>query len=177
MFYVVVQIRRGCVSDLNGDELKQCVLGNGRQCRLCEGTNCNQKIKPQQCIQCNSETSINCLNSPKMVPLLECQYYNDKCITIYNNQTVVRDCLHNLESNETFCEENPWHCHICETEGCNFATSTDKICYECDSKRDAGCVNGLDDSMKANCPYSTEYPGCFHYVNSTGMFLTLLSIV
>lgn len=142
----------------------------GKYCKLCEGTNCNKKIKPQQCVRCSSEDDENCIRNPSIAPTLECDHYDDKCITtIHKNESIVRDCQRNSAVEEKFCDENPWLCHICETDNCNTISTIDKYCYECDSKTNPDCATKIDESMLVNCPFSANNPGCYHFINESGI--------
>lgn len=166
--YLVKGVRRGCASDLSSDDFEKC-LSNGDYCKLCDGINCNKKIKPQLCIRCNSEVDLNCINTPTRAPSLECDHYDDKCITIiHSNETILRDCQRNAAIDETFCDKNPWLCNTCETDNCNKITVIDKHCHECDSKANPDCATKPDDSMLVNCPFSATNPGCYHFINETG---------
>lgn len=137
-------------------------------CKICEGLNCNKKIKPQQCKQCNSETDRRCINSPRKAPTIECPSYVDHCLTfVHTNGTIIRDCKQNLHSTDDYCTEFPWLCVACEHDDCNTKALSNDLCYECDSKLNPNCRNNLDHSMLVNCPFS-KHRGCYHFINSTG---------
>lgn len=157
------------MSDLKNDDLDICISKNHESCRICEGINCNKKNRPQQCIQCNSDDDEDCAKKPHIITTTECNQFQDKCVTvIHGNNTVVRDCYNNLNLDKNYCKENPWHCNICDGDGCNTVLSIDKFCQECNSKENPDCKHNLDNTMNVNCPISAKYPGCYHFVDKTG---------
>lgn len=121
------------------------------------------------CVRCNSETNPICAEKPISIKPLECDQYDDKCMTImHRNKTIVRDCLKNSAIDEEFCDENPWLCQTCESDNCNTMLTVDNTCYVCDSTKNSNCSIKVDDEMIQNCPFSAENPGCYHFINKTG---------
>lgn len=151
--------------------MQLCSSGDEKSCKLCEGANCNKRLKPLNCVVCSSEKNENCTKKPQSAPTMECDHYDDKCITImHNNETVVRGCQKHTAVEQSFCDENPWLCNTCESDNCNTIMTIDKYCYECESKTNPDCATKVDDTMLINCPLAKS-PGCYHLINTTGNIL------
>lgn len=72
---------RGCISQLLPGEAARCTIG--RDCKTCEGDNCNGKLEFQSCYTCNSASDPNCLEiqDPNKSVKTTCSSYLDACVT------------------------------------------------------------------------------------------------
>lgn len=159
------RVRRGCMSDLESDDLQKCILGVGRYCKMCNEVNCNKKAKPQECLQCDSRYDANCYNNTDSVHTTECENYHDKCATIFkDDKKTVRDCLKKLVHYDAECVDNRFDCYPCEAPNCNqILQNSGQLCYECDAEVDPNCMNRVNNSMLTICPeFEGKNLGCFH---------------
>lgn len=182
---LVLRVQRGCLSDLIDYDAVSCLKGSidEKQCRVCYEDTCNKKIKPAECVKCDSRTDENCLKNPESYKSLECGYYTDSCVALMRkDNTIIRDCVRAIEQADAtggedvreFCKKNPWSCSICDdVDGCNKQTKSG-YCYECNSIDDPNCWRTLTDDMLTQCPFSVTRSGCYHYTRESGEYQLLI---
>lgn len=166
-------IRRGCASELNASDVVTCHIQDQRYCKLCSGNDCNRKAESQTCYVCSSIDDTKCAANVTALMQTECPNYVDQCITLIdslNNDAIVRNCLRNVFTDDTFCRNNPSLCEACENDNCNSQLLvTNQTCYKCDSITDSNCWKGnLNDTMIAKCTLSVNNLGCYHSINESG---------
>ncbi len=133
--------KKGCLSDLNAVEQKEC-KDNTTLCNLCKDVkNCNEfnTRSDEKCIRCNSKqaTDTKCATHPGELLAVQCLKKSEgKCITNLNELFIFRGCYSELDSamNKSATAE-------CEGQGCNNKIYPEKRlqCYHCDSTKDKSC--------------------------------------
>ncbi|XP_055387309.1 uncharacterized protein LOC129615915 [Condylostylus longicornis] len=138
--------KRGCISTLTEFETTVCT-NDTPHCHICDKSNCNNKILPENrplCYQCNDEL---CMDVTKLIPKYCLNYTENKCFTYFDGINMIRDCVDEKKNVYDLCKQYDIYCNICNgnnIEACNNHTMELK-CLNCDSD-------------KGNCKYPDEYP-------------------
>lgn len=108
---------RGCVEDLNGDDLRECSSSNSANCQICDGHRCNERISfRQSCFKCKSSVLKSCLNLTEPILVAECKNYTDSCLVgIDASGHTHRKCGHEKQAKLDF----PYGFETCHGEQCN----------------------------------------------------------
>lgn len=155
---------RGCISQLLPGETSLCA--SGKQCKTCEGDNCNGKIEFQSCYACNSLTNPRCfLSQTSTNTQAVCADYLDDCVTYTVNGITTRGCKKDVEIPAT-CPS----CSYCSTKNCNAYVATvpsELSCHVCDPT-DPNCKADKSSDPSIRCDYSLvvgREDQCFLYQN------------
>ncbi|XP_065369864.1 uncharacterized protein LOC135962058 [Calliphora vicina] len=109
---------RGCLTDLPDDDFVACILGNDKNCGVCNENGCNREIFPvdrQQCFTCNSEEESNCDSFP--VTKMACPIVSDSesCVSALSGNVTIRGCKSSI-----YCDANDSAtCRSCFGSECN----------------------------------------------------------
>lgn len=78
------KVVRGCLSQLVPGEVSLCE--SGRDCKLCQGDNCNGKVNFQSCYNCNSASDPTCaiFSANENSVMKTCTDYLDQCVTYFS---------------------------------------------------------------------------------------------
>lgn len=111
---------RGCLSNLERELFANCVLGNDKLCKTCEGIEgCNREVFPEdrlQCNRCNSSTTSECESNGVNLEICPVHVEGGSCVSTYENGVTIRGC-----DTEVTCStgESENTCISCKGNGCN----------------------------------------------------------
>lgn len=134
-------------------------------CKTCIGNDCNIKVDVQQCILCSSDNLSECIRSPHLLPLKRCRKYTDECIVHVTNDTVIRGCLSDFDSDqiENNCKDKDICKKCSNTNGCNNEIVDGEFCIHCNSESDLNCKNNVNVTMHQQCKLAVQKLGCYLY--------------
>lgn len=151
-------VRRGCLKDSiqsfyfekKIDLITDCK--DKSMCELCSGkNNCNNKDVPAEtCIECDSESDINCVHTPNPTMIKECMVsiqprgcFVQKAVV----SNIKRGCISDLNEIEAKkCTREGSTCKSCIGNNCNMDIKF-QSCHFCDSSKDNGkCVNNAQET-------------------------------
>lgn len=139
-------VKRGCFEEyakqnniISTDKYLEEKVGS-RRIKTCSTPNCNvDKLKPINCIVCDSKNNLSCHNPVASEMALKCELKIDgnACYHYQNGSDVKRGCLHQLDDSfRKTCEENSENCKVCSEDVCN-SKSNFLQCVSCDANKDS----------------------------------------
>lgn len=165
-------VDRGCMSRLDVEQQRKCERNN-KECKVCQGDNCNLKIYFQTCFECNSSVDgEDCAHLPSNTRTRTCQGYYNSCYMHLENGVVTRNCTgDDTVASDEECEKNPDACQLCSnSDVCNNKPIEKFTCVSCNSTDDVNCGSTVTaDSFRyyvnETCPLSIQPQTCYHYSN------------
>lgn len=154
-------VERGCASNLEPEDFKNCFLKNDETCTVCSEPGCNKNeistVAKISCFSCN-ESEDNC----EIPEAKTCEQETTGCFTKFDSRSDIvemgckgvyseQEVLNNLKS---FLE--------CEGDKCNDLKNipNDGSCKVCDSTSDPDCIKNpgkLSDSLCGKLPHTSCY--------------------
>ncbi|GAB0091249.1 uncharacterized protein DMENIID0001_060670 [Sergentomyia squamirostris] len=151
---------RGCISQLNDDEIEFC-SGSSNLCTLCSSDNCNGR-PPKTCITCDSSNDPNCATVVDPTALLsysqECTSTSAICISRVSNGYTQRACS---GAGISCTSGNP--CYQCDGTNCNNEVlPAERLrCHKCSG---AGCATIGETENPEVCELYNANDQCFTVV-------------
>lgn len=160
-------VKRGCMSDLSGEERKG--YRENSKAKVCFGFDCNLKPSFQKCYACNSSADgERCIYSPSQTNQITCDDYLGSCYTHIENGVVNRGCIGDTSIPSADDCTDPTTCQVCSNgDGCNNEVFKSEKCFSCHSDVDPQCRTNPLYAANRLCPVSTTQMGCYHIENST----------
>lgn len=162
------RVKRGCVSDLTV-QLREMCWNKSDQCRICNGNNCNKKVKFQHCYECTSKDNSSCVQSDPLDAVTICPNYMDQCLTALDSDGfTVRKCFTNDTTEIVKLEQFSMH-EVCEENECNgdIFPENRMQCFQCDG--DQTCenlkINENETLKETPCKMYSKYDKCFVFMD------------
>lgn len=162
-------IKRGCVTSLDDEQLKEC--HDGSICKICHGEMCNVKPTFQKCFTCNSQDEPFCATLQGELPETVCSDYLDTCkVYVKPNMTTHRGCFKEMLSDGIDCPPQANNCEQCSDNNCNgeIFPANRLSCFHCDGASAADdCYANLDGNQALSFPCETFYfrDFCYFYLS------------
>lgn len=153
--------RRGCVSDIDDDALKEhCVRGTGN-CKVCSGRNCNRKETFSRCYDCDSQTFEQCSQVNASATVV-CDNYLDTCVvSLRQDGHIRRGCGEQFTPSELKAAAQ---FRKCPGGGCNGQVypAARPMCHRCDGDILCQYLEGkaVEDTALP-CPRYSKTDSCF----------------
>lgn len=160
-------VKRGCLSDLIPEEVSMC-RQEGDFCKTCNGNDCNNRLRFQRCLSCDSMTNPDCLLPNDQIPSELCRNYFDTCITHFEDNRLQRGCTSRYNDLQLSCSNNSSLCKTCDADNnCNDDLLEEEYCVTCDSEIDANCRTNPNTSMITQCGSDIKFRnGCYRFDDS-----------
>lgn len=170
--------QRGCVTDLNYYDKKQCRENSDDSqqhkddCQICNLPNCNQKIDfNSTCHQCDGEFSAQCIRGEDTIEI-PCNGFSKVCATgIDANGFSHRDCISNQYTSKS--PQFPNGFQKCYKNLCNYDIFPNNRtqCYHCDG---IDCKYGPQENGSSILkPCLLERDICYTYIEGILHFMKL----
>lgn len=173
--FLVIPIKKSCVSDLTTIEIELCNDSTNPLCYNCTTDYCNNLGRVDHtCISCTTGNgNTNCLQDPTKITATRCPAPTTDEAYCYVNSvgnTTIRGCLTTNRETET-CYENAANCngcHVNSTYPCNsYPFPSNRIkCIHCSG---TNCNSTTSSSLYCNYPddtcvsinnYGNQFQGC-----------------
>lgn len=166
-------VLRGCVSDLDESEQKNCLMQTDT-CKTCKGYECNRKASFQRCSYCSSDTDPDCLNGTSLHTTELCQNYMAECIVGIDEKGFThRRCAANDRARDNVQFLNGYK--LCSGIGCNNCIFPEDRarCHHCNGEP---WCNFLEDDDKElypvkPCERFSYYDQCYTYIDRGELML------
>lgn len=159
---------RGCMRDLNTDELKQCRKQSGN-CQSCIFPNCNQKDDfTTMCYECNGRNDTNCVETVESMTQVNCEGLSKTCVTGIDADGFIRRGCYSYDQLEI---NFPYGFDVCPGSLCNNRIHpVDWLsCYQCEGKSECEDLMNLHPKKCNNLRDQ-----CYAYLDEgTSMFIDL----
>lgn len=166
-------MRRGCIQDLPSINATEC-LQSSDNCKSCQTTNCNRKVKFQECFVCDSKNDPHCARNLDSTTWVEvCKTYSSNCTFGIDAEGYTHRQCDDIFA-DTVNQIPGYTYRTCEGDNCNkevFVANQLK-CYQC-QEPDEGCDMTSTNSSKQQpepCSIFSDYNQCFTYVDAGKSF-------
>lgn len=170
------KIKRGCISAIEDESLRNICTSNNDKCKSCRGNDCNSRqsgflkcLSGDQLYQLEPSNPDTSALESKM-----CTNYIDECYIHVANNIVQRGCLCDAiqsQNDKTDLRADCENVDVCEKcsdqNDCNNRIIETEYCTICDANDEPNCKHAPSSLMRGQCPLSIRPFGCLMLKNDT----------